>query len=214
MLAHSMPVLHSPQVTNGTDWMVSPMPGTPRTPIHMGTSLATEGLDPVPVPAGQPDEEGQKIGMSAEWPLQSRLELFASPSAVPIARSHTRQVLQEWGRRELAEATELVVSEIVTNAVRASGGIDEPQGQATTRRLPAIRMWLNANRQGILVQVWDGNRRMPQRQQPSLEAERGRGLLLVDALCETWGSFAPDGWRGKVVWGIIGNAPARSNPGD
>jgi hypothetical protein len=92
------------------------------------------------------------------------------------------------------------VSEIVTNAVRASGGIDEPQGQATRRRLPTIRMWLNANQQGILVQVWDGNRRMPQRQQPSLEGERGRGLLFVDALCERWGSFAPDGWRGKVVW--------------
>ena len=57
---------------------------------------------------------------SASWPLRSRVELGAFPSAVPCARLHSRQVVWEWGLRAVAETVELVVSELVTNAVKAS----------------------------------------------------------------------------------------------
>ena len=56
------------------------------------------------------------------WPLRSGLELAAFPTAVPCARLHARHITLEWGLRALAEPTELLVSELATNAIRASAG--------------------------------------------------------------------------------------------
>ena len=50
------------------------------------------------------------------WPLRSYLELGALPTAVPCARLHARQLVWEWGLNGLAANTELLVSELVTNA--------------------------------------------------------------------------------------------------
>jgi hypothetical protein len=58
-----------------------------------------------------------------QWPLQDFLELGALPSAVPCARLHARLVIQEWGLATLADHVELLVSELMTNAVHASWGI-------------------------------------------------------------------------------------------
>src|SRR5579862_5146488 len=54
------------------------------------------------------------------WPLCSYLELGALPTAVPCARLHARHVLWEWGLNGLAADTELLVSELVTNAIKAT----------------------------------------------------------------------------------------------
>ena len=58
--------------------------------------------------------------MTRQWPLHSFLELGALPGAVPCARLHARHLLWEWGLAALTDSTELVVSELVTNAIRAS----------------------------------------------------------------------------------------------
>ena len=55
------------------------------------------------------------------WPLRSSLELGALSSAVPCACLHVKHVLWEWGLNSLAESAELLVSELVTNAVNATG---------------------------------------------------------------------------------------------
>jgi anti-sigma regulatory factor (Ser/Thr protein kinase) len=142
--------------------------------------------------------------MSDRWPLRSYLELGALPGAVPCARLHTRQVVWEWGLREPIETVELVVSEIVTNAVRASEGLTGSRysGNWLPGPIP-VRLWLSSDQGCILVQVWDGNDRMPQRQKPELEAENGRGLTLVEALCQDWGVYRLEGASGKVVWTIV-----------
>src|SRR5690242_12541741 len=72
-------------------------------------------------------------------PHQSQLVLGALPGAVPCARLHTRLVLAEWGLKPPAEAAELVVSELVTNAIRASEALPERQ-----HRLPTVQLWLSA----------------------------------------------------------------------
>ena len=59
--------------------------------------------------------------MTDPWPLRSSLELGALSSAVPCACLHVRHVLWEWGLTSLAERAELLVSELVTNAVTATG---------------------------------------------------------------------------------------------
>ena len=67
-----------------------------------------------------PGQEVREFSAAADWPRQSFLELAALPSAVPCARLHAREVLWEWRQGSQAEEAELLVSELVTNAVQAS----------------------------------------------------------------------------------------------
>ena len=56
----------------------------------------------------------------AGWPLHAALPLGALPTAPGCCRAWTRQVLREWGLDRLADDTELLVSELTTNALQAS----------------------------------------------------------------------------------------------
>lgn len=141
------------------------------------------------------------------WPLRTYLELAALPTAVPCARLHAKNVVHEWRLGALADTVELLVSEIVTNAVRAS---------ATVARngpgVPTTKVWLTSDGQRALIQVWDGDGHRPVRQDTGLTAESGRGLLLVQALSTEWGCYTPDGQGGKIVWALCidGDAQVRA----
>ncbi len=140
-----------------------------------------------------------------DWPFQSCLELGALPSAVPCARLHSRQVLWEWGLLALADPVELIVSELVTNGLRASEGLTGSRYAGRwTPGVPPLRLWLHADDQRIVIQVWDGNDKLPNRQVANVGAESGRGLLLVEAMSATWGSYRVEGSTGKVVWALVG----------
>lgn len=161
-------------------------------------------LDPRQGGSGQ---YGRRALMASGWPKQSCLELWALPQAVPEARRHTRQVLHEWGLAELSETVELLVSEIVTNAVHASAG---PAGSRHERvqvdDASTLLFWLAADGERALIQVWDSCERKPQRRDAGTAAESGRGLLLVEALSAEWGSYVPSGWAGKIVWALVTGA--------
>jgi hypothetical protein len=146
----------------------------------------------------------QRTAAVCAWPLQSYLELGGLPTAVPCARGHTRLVLAEWGLQELADPTELVVSELVTNGVRASCGLVGSRfGGRWSAGPPPVRLWLLSDRRTVIVQVWDGNNRMPTRQELDPESEGGRGLWLVEAVTENWGAFQPEHASGKLVWATV-----------
>lgn len=139
----------------------------------------------------------------SDWPFRSYLELGALPGAVPCARLHAKHVLWEWGLQGLAETVELVVSELVTNGQRASARIvGSRYGGVWRPGVPPVRLWVCSDKERVLVQVWDGDDRLPQRQSLDLAAEGGRGLLLVETLTQEWGTYAPEGSSGKVVWAI------------
>jgi len=53
-----------------------------------------------------------------------------------------------------------------------------------------------------MVQIWDSDRHQPVRRNTGLDAEAGRGLLLIDAVSSQWGSYAVDGVPGKFVWAV------------
>jgi len=160
-----------------------------------------------PGPAGgqsfPPVQPGPGVPAVPGWPRRSSLELGALPGVVPCARLHTRQVLWEWHHGELAEAVELLVSELVTNAVQASSGPGAGQHDGVAGTVPVVRFWLAADGPRVLIQVRDGCDTRPRRQQPEVAAESGRGLLLVEALSEQWGCYAPAGWPGKVTWALV-----------
>ena len=109
----------------------------------------------------------------------------------------------EWHHGELAEAVELLVSELVTNAVRASAEHASGQHDGVAGTVPVVRFWLAADGPRVLIQVRDGCDTRPRRQQPEVAAESGRGLLLVEALSEQWGCYVPAGWPGKVTWALV-----------
>jgi len=120
---------------------------------------------------------------------------------VPTARAHTKVVLAEWGLAHITNAAELVLSELVTNALQATWhfGLDTP----VTVRLLADPSWL-------VVEIWDGVQAAPELRESALAIDldadeldgHGNGLVIVATMCHRWGFFRrPEG--GKVVYAIF-----------
>ena len=165
-------------------------PSSRRTNAVQGPQRAATGPEPSfsVGPASHLDEP--------ELPLRSYLELGALPTAVPCARLHARHVLWEWGLNGLAPDSELLVSELVTNAVKATAGRDGA----------AVRLRLSGDSARILIEVWDADPRAPEPKDlgehgtPDPQEERGRGLFLVAALSARWDWYPTREPPGKVVW--------------
>jgi len=146
------------------------------------------------------DPQGNDV--TGRWPLRSFLELGSLPSAVPCARLHTRQLLWEWQLTVLSDTAELLVSELVTNAVQIT--------QGDGRDAP-VRLWLLADRARLLMLVWDASPLPPVRVSPDGDTENGRGLLLVDTLSTRWDHFGHHS-GGKVVWALCDTAGTLTEP--
>jgi anti-sigma regulatory factor (Ser/Thr protein kinase) len=147
------------------------------------------------------DERG--VRMRDDWPLRSYLELGILPGSVPCARLHTTQVLWEWGLAELSDSVELLVSELVTNAIRVSESMEQTS---------SVRLWLRSDKSRVLMLVWDANPRPPVRIEASEDAEGGRGLLLVEAISDRWNWYPPNGMDGKIVWAEVSLSPPDELP--
>jgi hypothetical protein len=104
-------------------------------------------------------------------------------SAAGAARRLVRERLEHWRLTDLADVTELVVSELVGNALRYGCG-------------PGHLRLLRHER--LVVEVSDTGPDLPQIQHPTLSDEGGRGLQLINMLCRRWGSCRTP--AGKVVW--------------
>jgi anti-sigma regulatory factor (Ser/Thr protein kinase) len=132
------------------------------------------------------------------WPLQTHLELGAFPPAVACARGHVGSVTREWGLTGLTETAQLLASELVTNAIRASERLRIRSGLAI---VPVVRIWLVSDHVSLVIKVWDGHDDMPVRRDIAPDDEGGRGLMLVESLAKEWGAYRNA--DGKVVWAMI-----------
>lgn len=160
---------------------------------------------PVPV---LPRRQERGVRIRDDWPLRSSLELGILPGAVPCARLHAKQVLWEWGLSDLSESVELLVSELVTNAVQVSQSMPHAS---------SVRLWLRSDKTRVLMLVWDTNSHPPVRIDATEDAESGRGLLLVEALSDTWNWYRVKGMKGKIVWAeVLRTSPelSRRVPGE
>lgn len=113
----------------------------------------------------------------AEW------ELPADPVAAGQARDLAIQQLHDWGLEELAFATELVVSELVTNAVRYAEG--------------PVQVRLIRDRT-LLCEVADSGHTSPHLRHSGEDDEGGRGLFIVAQLVQRWGTRYTR--SGKTIW--------------
>jgi histidine kinase-like protein len=145
----------------------------------------------------------QELVRMQEWPLRSYLELPALPASVRPARLYAKNILYLWRTAALADTVELLVSEIITNAVRTSTRIAHQQRETGQEpRALRMRFWLTSDGHSVLIQVWDSDHHRPIRQNVGPDAEAGRGLLLVETLSTRWGCYVPDGEAGKVIWAV------------
>ncbi|MEU3186434.1 ATP-binding protein [Streptomyces sp. NPDC006923] len=131
------------------------------------------------------------------WLPLTRVPLPHKPEAAPRARGHVREVLAALGvEGDLAASVELVVSELVTNAVRHGVCLC-----GCTRGAVSLALMGTGGR--LRVEVADPSRTPPRWptgvESVDAETEEGRGLLLVTSLAADWGDHARRP-RGKVVW--------------
>jgi anti-sigma regulatory factor (Ser/Thr protein kinase) len=126
-------------------------------------------------------------------PLRAVLDLGAVPTAPGCARAWTRQILWEWRLAGLSDTTEVIVSELTTNAVLAS----------RREGCPFIRLILTLEEVELAILVRDYCSGSPQPRDAGADDEDGRGLLLVEAMSSRSGWYpADDGTLGKVVWAV------------
>ncbi|MER7183940.1 SpoIIE family protein phosphatase [Streptomyces hyaluromycini] len=111
------------------------------------------------------------------------LDLPSDPAVVSAARAYTSERLADWGLDEMAFTTELMVSELVTNAIR--------YGKEPIR----LRLILQST---LVCEVSDTSSTAPHLRRARAFDEGGRGLLLVAQLAERWG--ARHSREGKVIW--------------
>ncbi|MFG1671501.1 SpoIIE family protein phosphatase [Streptomyces sp. Y7] len=121
--------------------------------------------------------QGLPAGSVGDWTLPRE------PRSVGRAREYARGQLLSWDLEPLVDTTELLVSELVTNALRYGEG--------------EIRLRLLLDRT-LVCEVWDSGLVQPRRRRARDTDEGGRGLQLVGLLSAAWGSRRTP--RGKTVW--------------
>ncbi|GEK01406.1 SpoIIE family protein phosphatase [Streptomyces sp. NPDC003388] len=113
----------------------------------------------------------------AEWQVPS------DPAAVAEVRASVVRQLDDWGLTELSFTTELILSELVTNAIRYGRG---PIGVRLLRE------------RTLICEVSDGSTTSPHLRYAASTDEGGRGLFLVAQLADRWGTrYTPNG---KIIW--------------
>ncbi|WP_407698610.1 SpoIIE family protein phosphatase [Streptomyces fagopyri] len=110
-------------------------------------------------------------------------DLPGDPAMVAEARRASTEQLRVWGLESLAFTTELVVSELVTNAIRHAPG--------------PVRLRL-ISEDALICEVSDAGATAPHLRHPKTTDEGGRGLFLISQFTQRWGTrYTPDG---KIIW--------------
>ncbi|MBB5139579.1 hypothetical protein HNP84_009342 [Thermocatellispora tengchongensis] len=135
--------------------------------------------------------------------------LPVDPVSVSSARQYASKVLARLGWERMTDVAQLVISELVTNGLRAAllldgraEGDDQPEKPiaeqyADCDRYLCVGLYLAPH--GVVVEVWDPSPEPPKLREPGPDDISGRGLHLVNEIAACWGCrwIKPEG---KVVW--------------
>jgi PAS domain S-box-containing protein len=187
----------------------------------LSQALASAGDDPtamcdaaMSVGGGPVDDDRAVLALratKADLPYSS-LVFAATPEAVGPVRRHASGVLSRWGLDDQIELAELLVSELVTNAVLhavqrsnhlavaglhndALPDIDEAWPGDVA---PRVELAMRVGSRALWVEAHDPDVRLPRLRLADADDEGGRGLYLVDALADRWGARPTA--DGKIVW--------------
>ncbi len=137
---------------------------------------------------GRPDDDSAMLAVltGGEEPADAGAHLHLAGHLSEVARA--RRLAVQWAERTGCDPDDaaLLVTEVATNALRHGG--------------PGVDLWVRSPATGGLrVELIDGRSdALPRARQPELDAEGGRGLLIVGALARAWGSERLS--AGKCVW--------------
>jgi len=165
-----------------------------------------EDEEVVHIPA-LPSSPPQLLPVPSAWwetPAVTCRPLSPVPEEARTARQFVRELLTCWGLGYLCDDAELIIAELVGNAVR-HGLRTAPQVIPAGVEPSALR----------LLAVTDPSDEAPTPRPPSFTGESGRGLQIVGALSYVWG-WSPIEGHGKAVWAVLKSClPAdRQLPGD
>ena len=135
---------------------------------------------------GKPYDAGTNPGGTAGPWRRLLMTLPAEDHSVRLARHAAHVVLGAWRLAHMEETAVLIVSELVTNAVRHARGTD------------VVEVDLHATRTCLRIEIQDCDRHWPQPRIPGGFEESGFGFVLVDALAAKWG--VRETITGKAVW--------------
>lgn len=126
-------------------------------------------------------------------PYTTSCPLPFQADSVKTARDVTRSTLRGWGLHDVSDDAALVVSELVTNAVRYA------RCAAGLRDIELLLMRVAPH---VLLAVADPSDEVPRRKEPDFISENGRGLYIVETYSQRWG------WDrlsrgGKAVWALF-----------
>lgn len=167
----------------------------------MGTNGSTM-LEPLR--QGLPPLDPAAVSTAASCALPARYE------AVREARHFTRGTLDQWDIGERFDDICLVVSELVTNALRHGLPANTPR---TPAQDPPVRLHLMHWSERLVCAVRDPSHDSPAAgESEDFAAESGRGLVLVDSFADSWGWHPLAGTlSGKVVWALFLLRPGLRN---
>jgi anti-sigma regulatory factor (Ser/Thr protein kinase) len=136
----------------------------------------------------------------AGWTCFPRLALRTPGTdarSVGAGRDFTIATMHRWGAGERSDDAAVVVSELLTNALRHAlpdAGRVPAQG--------AVRLALLQPGRSVICAVADPSPKAPVPRDPGLLCEGGRGLHVISALADSWGCTPPSR-VGKVVWAVF-----------
>ena len=145
----------------------------------------------------------------AGWACSPRIATRAlgpDPGSVRAARDFTVAILRRRGMAERGPDIAIVVSEMVTNALRHA-----LPGPGDTRPGRPVRLGLLQQGPWVLCAVADPGTAAPVPRDPRSLAEAGRGLQMICAFSDLWGYTTP-GEAGKVVWAMFTARHAPPSP--
>ncbi len=156
-------------------------PGSPTRPLE---DLCKATLDGV-YSDHQRDDIAVLIARLRRLPADSYASWTLAPKLTSVreARSVLAEPMKRWELEDLIPTTELLVSELVTNAVKYS------RGEVTLRLV---------NERALVCEVIDSSGALPRLRSPNGDDENGRGLQVVRQLSQRWGARRTA--NGKVVW--------------
>lgn len=181
-------VLDLAQVSTLSDRARSALGSLP--PLGQGCGLASMVVCP---PAHIPDISGWLQASDRRAALaqverrslpRTRIDVEHSHQGPAMARAAVARCSEQLGLDAVRDDVLLLVSEMVTNAVRYAA--------------PPVHLEISAGDEDVVVAVCDGSPQPPARRQPGEEAEGGRGMLLVDMLTDDHGVRSDP--PGKAVW--------------
>ena len=171
------------------------------------------------VAAWEPDDEDDEVVVSVpalpaspphflpvpsawwETPAVTSCRLSPVPEEARAARRIVRELLTCWGLDYLSDDAEMIIAELVGNAVR-HGVRTPPPVVSLGANPPVLRLCLLRRTGEVMLAVTDPSDEAPVPKEPSSDGENGRGLQIVGALSYVWG-WSPIEGNGKAVWAVL-----------